>query len=360
MKTLRPLINRTGDKFALPADGWIHLVPRGEYPIAVEDREFVQVVDDAALASMANRFAPEAGNVRVDFDHFSYDPAKSSEAAGWLDAVEVRTDGLWAKLRTSDIGETALVNGRFRFISPSWLPTDVQSLGKGRIRPLRIDSAGLTNNPNMRGMAPLTNRDAFNALPQSAANSPAGAQADIQNKPNMKLIAQRLGLSADASEEAILGELTKLTNRATSAEQERDGLKGQLDPLKNRVTELLAEQIDADLDAHGIKDDAKRTKLKPVLATMKNRADRVDFLAMLAPEEKAGAPVKQALTNRQPAKTPGAAPSAEEAETKAAEKRAAAITNRARAIRATDQSISLTAAYRMAEEEQEATETANS
>lgn len=165
--TLRPITNRaaSGQRFELPADRWIPLVENGETPVRLESGEtVVQVVDAAALAALLNHFDPADKSARIDFDHFSYDPEKSSEAAGWNAELAIRHGALMALPRWSDTGEAALVNGRFRFISPAFDPARIEELGRDaqgrrRIRPLRLDSAGLTNNPNMRGLAPLANRE---------------------------------------------------------------------------------------------------------------------------------------------------------------------------------------------------------
>ncbi|MDR3401828.1 MAG: phage protease [Chthoniobacter sp.] len=180
---LKPFLNHDASRFAMPSDGWIQLVPRGEFPIQTADGGLVQVIDDAALKSFAGKFAPDAGRLLVDFDHFSYDSQKSSEAAGWIDAVEVRADGLWGKPRWSDAGQTAVSNGRYRFLSPAWQSHDVERIGPGRIRPLRIDSVGLTNQPNMRGMVPLTN---------SAAAATRFANADLLGETILRNTLPRL------------------------------------------------------------------------------------------------------------------------------------------------------------------------
>lgn len=233
--TLRPITNRQSDgRFAMPEDGWFQLCPLGEFPHA--ERGLVQVLDRTALEAMANRLR-EDGSRLIDFDHFSYDPARSSEAAGWIDELQVREDGLWARARWSDLGQAALSNGRFRFISPAWLPADCESLGGTRVRPMRLDTAGLTNQPNLRGMAPLTNRT-------------AGEPGTTQSTPHrtMKTVANRLGLSPDASEDAVLAEVNKIIAA-------RDQAVAEVAPLKNRVTELegtvqksRSDQADADLE----------------------------------------------------------------------------------------------------------------
>lgn len=217
---LRPLTNRSADgRFTLPADGWWHLVPVGEYPH--RESGLLQVLDRPALTEMVNRFEP---GTLVDFDHFSYDPAKSSEAAGWIDQVELRDDGIWAKARWSDLGQAALVNGRYRFSSPVWLPSDLERLDGNRVRPRRLDTAGLTNQPNLRGMAPITNRLALSDDPSGPAN-PKQSEAK-----SMKSVATRLGLQADASEEAVRAAVDVVIT-------ERDALKTEVGPLKNRATE---------------------------------------------------------------------------------------------------------------------------
>lgn len=270
--SLQPITNRSSDgKFSLPADGWWQLVPRGEYPH--RETGLLQVLDDAALAALANSFRP---GMLVDFDHFSYDPAHSSEAAGWIDQVQLRADGLWAQARWSDVGQAALLNGRYRFSSPVWLPKDVATLGGNRIRPLRLDSAGLTNQPNLRGMAPITNRNATH-------------EAAPLNPP-MKSVATKLGLQADASEDSVLTAVAALIAA-------RDSALGEVGPLKNRVTELATEvdrmkgvQADADLEAFK---EVVAEESKPFLRTslIANRDATLIHLRSLQPRATAKPPI---------------------------------------------------------------------
>jgi phage I-like protein len=298
---LRPLLNRDG---TLPADHWYQLVPRGEYPHKEKNQAGktttrVQVLDDRALDALANSFRPK---LLIDQEHWSYDLDRSSEAFGWVVEVQKRDDGLWGHVEWTDLGEAAVKNKRYRFMSPVWLPRDIEFLGKERLRPLRLDSAGLTNTPNLRGMVPLSNRREGGTGVSPVTRSAGSKQT---TKGTMNSVATRLGLSAEASEEAILGAVTSIIT-------ERDSFKNELTPLKNRVTELdaankelLAEQIEADLDTHGIKDDGKRARLKPVLTGMKNRADRVEFLKDIVAKPTMANDKTSALLNRKDATPPG-------------------------------------------------------
>lgn len=134
---------------------WFQLAPIGEHlHTSADGKTRVQVIDDAAVQSMVNNFRPK---VLVDQEHFSYDSDKSSEAFGWLVEVESRPDGLYGRIDWTDYGERAVANARYRFISPVWLPRDLEKLGGNRVRPLRLDTLGLTNTPNITTINPLLN-----------------------------------------------------------------------------------------------------------------------------------------------------------------------------------------------------------
>jgi phage I-like protein len=71
----------------LAADGWVQVTPCGEFPhvgagvTQVIDRE---ACDRIAADFNARKSAANFPGVLVDFDHFSLDTEKSSEAAGWI------------------------------------------------------------------------------------------------------------------------------------------------------------------------------------------------------------------------------------------------------------------------------------
>ncbi|MCC5847469.1 MAG: hypothetical protein JJU29_05175 [Verrucomicrobia bacterium] len=180
------ILNR--ESFSLPEDGWYHVAPLGVFPHAASG--VVQVVDAEACGAMAAAFGVEAAarnfaGLLIDFDHFSLDAGNKSEAAGWITALEARVEGyglkvagsggeevagsrlrgngsqdlgLWAEIRWSDTGEAAVRGGRYRFLSPVWSRSDCVDLGDGRVRPVRLLNAAVTNDPNLKGLVPLSNR----------------------------------------------------------------------------------------------------------------------------------------------------------------------------------------------------------
>ncbi len=152
-----------GDKdFVLAGDGWVQVTPCGDFPHV--GAGVTQVIDRAACDRIAADFNGRKSDanfpgVLVDFDHFSLDTEKSSEAAGWISDLESRDTGLWARVRWSDAGLAAVRGGRFRLMSPVFPPpSQCEDLGGGKIRPVKLVSVALTNEPNIRGGRPIANR----------------------------------------------------------------------------------------------------------------------------------------------------------------------------------------------------------
>ena len=130
----------------------------------------------------------------------------------------------------------------------------------------------------------------------------------------MKSIAAKLGLAAEASEDAILTEVTRLQNRITTLEP----LDEENKTLKNRVNAIDDAQCEILLDLHGVKEEKLRNRLKPVLVGMKNREERiaalVDFGHKAIEPGKADKGAQTRVLNRADGKTASAEVPADEKE----------------------------------------------
>lgn len=310
MKTGMMLINTA----FRPADdaGWYQIAPLGEFPAATKDRTPLQVIDEAAVTALANSFA---GFLLVDFDHFSLDNSRSSEAAGWIKELQARADGLYARVDWSDIGEAAVKGKRFRFFSPVWNREDCEDLGGGRVRPLRLASLALTNAPN------LPHRPIFNRNPNEEVT--------------MTAIAKALGLPDDADEAAVLEAIKGLKQseaeaRARAAELEQAENEAKADEVLNRYAEEIED---------------KAAVRKQLLA---NRAGVEEVLKGLK-KAAAAAPDSSKLPNRKDGKLPAFGKGAEEHA--AEDAAAAAIRNRAAEIRHAEPHLTFRAAWDRAEAE---------
>lgn len=258
------------------AHGWIHIVPKGELP----NREagVLQVLDDSALDSILANIAADQKRLGAKWpgiyagrEHFIYNDEQDSAALAWFKNFEKRADGIWARRDgLTDIGEEAIKNARYKFTSFVADRRDTTKLEGNKVRILKLDTIGFTNQANGKELlTPITNRNTF-----PGPDGPADNQK--QNKgPQMKSVCTLLGLSADADETSVHAAVLKLQNRITTLEP----LDGEIKTLRNRNTELEGEQVEALMDAHGLKpDDKARTALKPVLIKLSNRAERLTFL----------------------------------------------------------------------------------
>ena len=272
-----PILNRD---FQHPADGWYQIEVPGEH--LNRESGVVQVVDDAAVCSIVNRFNQEAEaytakfgapfpGMLIDHEHFKHQADKETVAYGWLMRLQNRHGQPFGQIRWTNTGKPAIDGGDYRFFSSEYDPKDLQILNRGekplRVRPLRLDGLTLTNDPNNKGGAPITNR---NGGPSTIIFAGAGAPAVNERETKqakMNNIAMKLGLVAEASEEAILAEVTRLItlkNRNTILEAENQA--------------LLGEQVDVLLAAHGVTDEKVINRLKPVLTGLHSREERVTTL----------------------------------------------------------------------------------
>lgn len=189
-----------------------------------------------------------------------------------------------------------------------------------------------------KNFGPVTNRNNSAGASASAASN---QQQHNERTKTMKSIAQKLGLAAEASEDAILAEVTKIQNRVT----ELTPLADENTKLKNRITEADTAAVNALLAAHGVKDAKVLNRLKPVIAGIEAHADRVaalnDFGFKAESKETAAAGRVLNRSNGQTAQT-------ETAPDEAA--RATKIRNRASELQST-RKLSFDAAWAQASQE---------
>ena len=181
--------------FILPKDGWFHIAAFGEWPH--KPTGLTQIIDDVCADEIIKAFtefkaAPNWPGVLIDFDHQSLDIDKPTVAAGWIADLQKRDSGLWAQVRWSDIGRQSIEGGRYRFISPVWRSSDCKKLDGDRIRPMKLMNCAVTNDPNIRGLFPLSNAagaaDQISAPPMDIRPTPGVPPSPTQTAPPRKAI----------------------------------------------------------------------------------------------------------------------------------------------------------------------------
>jgi phage I-like protein len=278
-------------QFQHPADGWYQIEALGSHPHPATG--LTQLVDAPAARSIVNRFNADAaaGRLRhghellIDHEHFSDQPDQETRAYGWLQELQNRDDGIYARIRWTATGRSAVDGGDYRFFSTEYDPADLQRVepavtqaasrepaGGARaqtasklVRPLRLAGLTLTNMNNNRGQKPITNR-----APSIATPHP---------KTKMNSLATLLGLSADADEATCHAAVSRLLNRADITTEALALLRAEHQSFAEQNQSLLAEQSEALLDGCGVRDERLRNRLKDGLKLLKNRQERLTYLA---------------------------------------------------------------------------------
>lgn len=297
-------------RFSLPEDGFVQLAPLGTAPnVRGDDKPILQVVDKEALQSMYNRAVAQGGEMLVDFEHFSHEADKPTDAAAWLpldaDHLQLRDDGLYGKPRWSDDGEAAVTGGRLRYISPEFPDDDavLAHLGGKKYRPLQLSGLGLTNRPGFRRHArPLTNSGRGDPAPEPTTTN-----------MHKDILALALGLTVEELDK--LDEAT-LRQRAQALKDKAAGAataETELAAIKNREADAFMAEHDKVIP----KNDAVRSHLRDTFLRNRALADgivagfREDDDGMTdAERERAG---RKPLHNRETAKPPVDAGTAKEA-----------------------------------------------
>lgn len=348
---MKPILNAS---FELPSDGWVQLVPRGEFPVRFGGRRLIQVCDQVGADGMVAAFNRAAcredfAGVLVDYDHFSDDSDHSTEAAGWIVGIQNRADGVYAKIRWTDNGEAAVRGGRFRFLSPVFLPRHCDAIANSadRIRPMEVDRAALTNDPNMRTIRPISNRAGLDPETEPAdpgEQTPGNTGREESEMDYKAQLLALLGLAPEATDEEITAAIEAKQTAAAEMEAETAKLENRAATAEHELAELrradLEKQVDADLAANAGKIQNRDMWRERLLA------DREGTLKLLAdiPEP------AQKVFNRRDASHPERELGADR-DAQAKDAAAAKIRNRAHELQATHPRASFSARYKMAEEE---------
>jgi len=185
--------------FAMPDDGsvpeWVQLIPPGRDVVGIDGRSWLNdqpqgVVDYFTALQSKGR------DLVFDFEHSTELKAPKGEnapAAAWGKAMEIRGDGeIWAKPDWNAIGQNAVGNKEYRYISP------VLIFEKSTRRIVGIKSVGLTNNPN---------------LFVTALNQAQGKQSNQEDKPMeefLKALCQALGIDTSGGKDQVIAEISTL------------------------------------------------------------------------------------------------------------------------------------------------------
>lgn len=196
----------------------------------------------------------------VDYGHDT-----SGRAAGWVKRLEAREDGVWALVEWTAAAREAIKNGEFRYLSP--FITD----SKGKVD-LLLNFA-------------LVNMPALDLAATAASSTPKQKETAVEFMAKLR---EALGLSADASETAILEKIAGNATALAAAASEALKPVALAAGLPETAT---AEQLAAAVKGKG-EGDAVVTALR---AELTGTATALAALQKQVSEEKATAIVDAAI-----------------------------------------------------------------
>ena len=166
---------------------WIMLLPAGTEILTTDNRGPYRVADPAAVAAASSgRSLPIDENHAIDIKG---PKGEATPAVGRIVEVEARDDGsIWGRALWNSAGQELMSEQAYVGISPVITHDGVKNI-TGILR------ASLTNKPNLRGMAAL----------------------HMESDMDLTALAKALGLAEDATMEAILAAVGKLTKPAAEA-----------------------------------------------------------------------------------------------------------------------------------------------
>lgn len=171
---LRALVGLTGEG-AAARTGWIHVAPEGTWE-GHPDGAFTLSREGflACIADAERRMTPQS----VDYEHASlYPTGEPTPAAGYVQKLELRRDGLWALVEFTERAAAMIRAGEYRFCSGvfAFERRDRQS---GEVISCMLDSIALTNRPFIDGQSPIALSQ--RALAERDTTPPKGAQTEAE------------------------------------------------------------------------------------------------------------------------------------------------------------------------------------
>lgn len=155
---------------------WVHLFLLGE--MTARDGRTFRLSDPAALVAS---FEKNGADLPFDIEHAtSIKGAEGEEApaVGWIKELDVRADGIWARVDWTERGADLIRSRSYRYASPGFMVEQKS----GEV--LRLLHAALTNQPALP-LNPLTAReqetDMDNAVLEALGLKPGASAADAVN-----------------------------------------------------------------------------------------------------------------------------------------------------------------------------------
>lgn len=235
-----PLVGPSSEADTEPK--WCQLFPLGREKFRGDFPGGSIRFDEKFLGSMlANWQRAGSPHLQVNFFHRGLSmgdltPVADKVAAGWIEALELRADGLWGLIRWTGRARAHILADELRYLSPEF-QTDSRDRNTGKPQGPALLGAALLNDPFLE------------ELPRVAASASSTTAAQVANEgAPMNWLAQMLGLPAEATEDQMKTTLSGFLERVKGAEKVAEdapkamaALEGARTQLSEQVTTLAAQ-----------------------------------------------------------------------------------------------------------------------
>lgn len=200
-----------------------------------------QELDEESLKKLADKLNASGREILVDRDHASSKPGleRDTSAQGWASEFEVREgQGLFGKVKWSDIGKKLVENRVFRWLSP------VFKLGSDK-KPVDMQAIALTNTPSQILLKPVLNQAAVEETAEEVEKQEESKPEETKDMDIEEIkkivfdVLKEAGLAKDGKA-AVVEEVKK-----EIAEEKLDKLE---DEAEMKAAEALVESVTAKED----------------------------------------------------------------------------------------------------------------
>ena len=213
----------------------------------VDGNPVEQELDEESLRKLADKLNASGREILVDRDHASSKPGldRDTSAQGWASEFEVREgQGLFGKVKWSDLGKKLVENRVFRWLSP------VFKLGSDK-KPVDMNAIALTNTPSQMLIKPVLNQAADE---ESIENKEMveGKEMDIEDIKKIVFdVLKEAGLVVDGK--AVVEEVKK-----EMAEEKLDKLEDEAEmKAAEAIVESAAKEEVKNAACGKVKDEVK-------------------------------------------------------------------------------------------------------
>ena len=242
----------------------------------VDGNPVEQELDEESLRKLADKLNASGREILVDRDHASSKPGldRDTSAQGWASEFEVREgQGLFGKVRWSDIGKKLVENRVFRWLSP------VFKLGSDK-KPVDMNAIALTNTPSQMLIKPVLNQaaDAEETLEKNEQKATTeGKDMDIEEIKKIVFdVLKEAGLAVDGKDavvEAVKREvaeekLDKLEDAAEMKAAEALVESAAKEEVKNEACDKVKDEVKNEV-CDGVKDEVKEEVIKAEVLNQK-------------------------------------------------------------------------------------------